>query len=171
MPFIPTWMHLSHKCSSALAVRAMIKGQLRLRNFRILFATSNPSISGIWRSKRMIWKGASEGLRALKHSNPDDTADTWQPSLSSSFLVTVLFTLSSSASITRSPLNIELEFGCSEEFPSPKMDLPKDGWTWNLRTSVMLCARPWGLEDIQILPCIICRIFHTKNPVKTIIMK
>uniref|UniRef100_A0A2P2NPC0 Uncharacterized protein n=1 Tax=Rhizophora mucronata TaxID=61149 RepID=A0A2P2NPC0_RHIMU len=47
-PFIPICKHLSHISPSALAIKAMIRGLLWLRNFRILAATSKPfSNSGI----------------------------------------------------------------------------------------------------------------------------
>nr|GMD86171.1 hypothetical protein Iba_chr14bCG3520 [Ipomoea batatas] len=109
--------------SSELAVRAMINGQLRLRNLRTLIATSNPSISGMWRSRMMTWKDVAEGPRALRHSKPVETVDTWQRNFSSSFLVTILFTSSSSARRTCRPSNIVLGSGCSEGFLYSKIRL------------------------------------------------
>lgn len=163
IPFIPISKHLSHTSSSALAVKATINGQLRLLNFRILIATSKPSNSGIWRSKRTIWKEDAAGPRAPRHSNPDETTETMQPSFSRSFLVTALLVSSSSANRTWRPLKRELECGCSEDSPGSEMLIPMDGWSWKRRTRAMLLANPWGFGTNQMFPCINCQWFKKEG--------
>uniref|UniRef100_A0A2P2NFT4 Uncharacterized protein n=1 Tax=Rhizophora mucronata TaxID=61149 RepID=A0A2P2NFT4_RHIMU len=64
---------------------------------------------------------------APRHSNPDGTVATLQPSLSSSFRVTILFISSASANSTCKPLKRELECGCSDDSPDPEMGGVMDG--------------------------------------------
>ena len=161
-PFIPAFMHLSHIFSSALAVRAIITGPFRLCSFRILLATSKPSISGMWRSTKMIRKAFTEGAAALRHSKPEETAETSQPSFSSTLLVTFRFILSSSATRTLKPLKRGVGFrfgsvcsdtdGVSSSVKGGVMNL----WWWNCRRRVILWGKPKGAKEIQISPCIIC---------------
>nr|GEX34912.1 protein EIN4-like [Tanacetum cinerariifolium] len=86
--------------STTLAVKAIINGLLRLLNFLILVATSNPSISGMCKSKMTTWNGVIVGPSEVRHSKPDETVVTLQPSFSRSFFVTIRFTPSSSARMT-----------------------------------------------------------------------
>lgn len=46
------------------------------------------------------------------------------------------------------------------------MNLPCDDPDWNLRRSVIPCVKPIVLVDIQILPCIICILFHIVSTIR-----